>query len=132
MNGRNEIIAWSLLAPTPQCYYHQHSDSHIVYWQGIAMAKTQALIIVHENWIRCYSTPSMKEGAFSQFKRAYLLGAFGDVNWNNILQVDSSQHLSLLRKWLNKHNPKLFETLVKDHDIKDAMRWFDKDYETVI
>lgn len=131
---RNDIVAWSLLAPTPQCYYHTASDSNIVYWCGIAMAKTQAMIIVQEKWLQSYASPEMKKGAYNQFKQAYYLGAFGSVDWTYSLIhiVDETSHLHKLKIWLEKQNPKIFDSLTEHYDIKTAMSWFTKDYEQTL
>lgn len=132
---RNDIVAWSLLAPTPQCYYHTASDSNIVYWRGIAMAKTQAMIIVQEKWLQSYASPEMKKGAYNQFKQAYYLGAFGPVDWTYSLTntiLDANSHLFKLRKWIQKQDPAGFIELTKNYDIKTAMSWFTKDYEQIL
>ena len=131
---RNDIVAWSLLAPTPQCYYHTASDSNIVYWRGIAMAKTQAMIIVQEKWLQLYASPKMKKGAYNQFKQAYYLGAFGSVEWTYSLthNVDENLHLRKLKIWLEKQDPAVFNGLTENYDIKTAMSWFTKDYEQIL
>jgi hypothetical protein len=132
---RSDIVAWSLLAPTPQCYYHSASDSNIVYWRGIAMAKTQAMIIVQEKWLQSYASPEMKKGAYNQFKQAYYLGAFGPVDWTYSLTntiLDANSHLFKLRKWIKKQDPAGFIELTKNYDIKTAMSWFTKDYEQIL
>lgn len=129
----SEILAWSLIAPTPQCCYHAASNSHIVYWKGVAMVKPQAMMLVHESWLSSYATPSMKLGAYNQLKRAYHLGAFGEVDWNYTLKnLDANAHYIALKKWLYAQDPNLWKHLYSNHDIKTAMSWFTKDYETVI
>ena len=130
---RDDLISWSLIAPTPQCYYHVKSRSHIVYWQGIAMTRSHAMMIVQEAWLSSYASPTMKEEAYNQLKRAYLLGAFGHVPWGYTIQhMDANTHLSQLRKWIKRQNPVLLGNLTRDHSIKTAMGWFTKDYETMI
>jgi len=130
---RNELISWSILAPTPQCYYHKPSNSHIVYWQGVAMTRAHAMILVQELYLGAYATPLMKISAYNELKRVYHLGAFGHQNWEWALrESNANDHLTRLRKWLQKHNPKLFTDLLNSYDIKTAMSWFTKDYEQVL
>ena len=81
MIDRSDAIAWSLLNPTPQCFYHRPTRSHIVYWKGVAMPRIYAMMIVQEKWLASYSTPEMKERAFKDFKRIYHTGGFGKVDW---------------------------------------------------
>ena len=128
---RNEILSWSILAPTPQCYYHTASQQHIVYWQGIAMLRAHAMIIIQSNWLGAYPSPTMKTSVYDQFKKAYLLGAFGEVNWDFTLKsMDANTHITQLRKWVTKHNKELLKDLKEKYTIQEAMSWFC--YEEII
>jgi hypothetical protein len=130
---RKEQLAWSLISPTPQCFFHIPSNSYIVYWQGVAMSKAQAMIIVQQQWLETYATPSMKEAAFFHFKTAYLLGAFGNVDWNySLMHFDGRQHITKLQQWLIKHDKNLFAKLTASYDIKTAMSWFTEDYQQIL
>jgi hypothetical protein len=123
MHERAEQISWSLIAPTPQCFYHMPSRSHIVYWQGVGMTRNQAMMIVQSAWIQAYPTPAMKRAEFANFKRAYLLGAFGNTPWR-VEHYTADTHLGNLYNWIKKQNPNLFQTLSRQYSIKEAMGWF--------
>jgi hypothetical protein len=95
------------------------------------MVRVHAMMIVQEKWVQSWSSPTMQEGAFEQFKRAYFSGAFGDVDWK--ITMDNSgpnDYLSRLRKWLLKHDHKLFENLTKQYTLQEAMCWFTEE-ETI-
>lgn len=126
MLDREDILSWSILTPVPQCVYHQLSDSHLVYWQGIAMTRLHAMMIIQEQWINSYPTPYMKQMAYKEFLRSYWAGAFGSVIWNLTLEsIDTPDaYMTFLRKILVRKNKDLFENLKAQYSIKDAMLWF--------
>ena len=131
MIDRNAAVAWSILSPTPQCYYHAPTRSHIVYWQGIAMTRVHAMMLIQENWLNSWATPEMKVGAFKEWKRVMLTGGFGQVNWH-LRDQHPDYYISQLRKWIVGHNSELWNTLMRDYDIKDAMLWFADSKEELI
>lgn len=125
MLDRNSLYAWSILSPTPTYCIHEPTGAHIVYWQGVVMTRVHAMILVQENWVQSYATPTMKAGAYIEFKQYYRNGAFGPVTWSNVLETtDANEYLMRLRKYIRKHNPNLFEELVKQYSLKEAMLWF--------
>jgi hypothetical protein len=126
---RDNIIGYSYLAPTPQLYYHKHSNTVICYWQGCAMTMAHALVIIQEIFCDCYITPKMREKMFRNFKQAYLLGAFGSPNWDQILEnMSATEHLRLIRTYVQKNNTNLFAELTESYTIKNALLWFSSDY----
>lgn len=127
MLDRQSVYAWSILCPTPIYCYDEATCSDIVYWQGIAMTRVYALMLVQEHWALSYATPTMKECAFKQFKQYYYSGAFGDVNWERTMNnIDHNDYLSRLRKWIVNNNPNLFIELTKNYSFKEAMMWLAK------
>ena len=132
MLNRWDVYAWSLLNPKPICCWHEQSQSHIVYWQGMAMTRVHALFLVQEKWIQSYATPTMKIGAFNEFKRAYYAGGFGQVDWSRTLaDTNPDDYLGRLRKWIVKNNEKLFVELQQQYSIQEAMLWF-ADEEVIV
>jgi len=127
MLDRQSVYAWSILSPTPIYCYDEETCSDIVYWQGIIMTRVYALMLIQENWAQSYSTPTMKDSAFKQFKQYYYSGAFGDVNWDRtIYNTDPTDYLSRLRKWVLKNNNNLFIELTQTYSFKEAMLWLAK------
>lgn len=132
MIDRQDFRAWSILAPTPQCYYHADSRSHIVYWQGIVMTRVHAMMLVQEHWLMSWATPRMKIEAFKEFKRVYLTKGFGNVHWHITDDLNHDSYMIYLRRNIVKNNDELFEKLSSDYTIKDAMMWFSDKNEELI
>jgi hypothetical protein len=132
MINRADVIPWSLLNPAPLCYYHESTRSHVVYWQGVAMTRLHAMILVQEFWIQTFATPQMKMYAFNEFKRMYYTGGFGKVNWHNLNEMTQDNYMAALRKFIQRHDPERIPNLVKNYDIKEAMMWFSPNNEEII
>ena len=128
MLDRNSVYAWSILSPTPTYCIHETTGAHIVYWQGVVMTRVHALILVQENWVQSYATPTMKACAYTEFKQYYRNGAFGSVpSWGYILDnTNANDYLIRLRKYIRKNNANLFEELIKQYSLKEAMLWFSR------
>lgn len=131
MLNRSDVQSWSILSPIPQCCYHAPTRTHLVYWQGIAMIRVHAMILVQESWLQSWATPEMKVAAFNEFKRAYLLGGFGSVRWR-MVDLTPDTYMMRLRKWILKNNSEFYADLIKNYSIKDAMTWFIENNEELI
>ena len=126
--------ALSCISDIPQFFYHKPSGVHIVFWFGLAMTRSQALMIVAEKYEISYLNKAMKHSAFEDFKRAYLLKAFGNVDWSRTLNsISPDNHFNKLRDKVNK----CAENFGKDNafnrcTITQAMQWFDVDNENIL
>ena len=122
---RKDLVSWSLIDPKPQAYYHKASNSHIVYWQGCAMTRAQAMSIVLVKFVNAWPSPETKRSAYENFKQCYWAGAFGEVDWNYTLNhLTAESHFNRLQIWITRYNSRLFETLTKDYSLQQAFEWF--------
>lgn len=128
---RDDAKAWSMIDPRPGFYYHPRSDTHLCYWQGVAMVRSHALMIVAGAWEMMYLNDRMRNAAYDEFKRACRLGAFGNVDWLSYSEGAYGYHARLVR-WLTKRNPNLLTQLRDDYTIKHALEWFRSDNEQVL
>jgi len=132
---RKDALTWSLLGPTPACLYHPRSDSHIVYWSGVGMVRSSALIVTCNAWGTMWPSPKMKAAAYSELSRAYMLGAFGDVDWSNYIENNptaSDTYHGSIAKWMLKRNEHLFKELKECYSVQEALAWFSSDNERTI
>lgn len=130
-----EESAWSLLTPTPVCLYHPKSDAHIVYWHGVGMSRSSALILMCQIWGLSYPTEKMKRAALEEFTRAYYLGAFGDVDWETSFRGNNpSYYHNRLLNWMfkNKDANSVALELRSCYTIQKAMEWFCSDNERTL
>ena len=114
-NQRHQAM-WSKLGPVPSMHYHPHSASHIVYWNGVGMVRSTALMLVGARWNFMWPTPKMKTKSYEEFVNAYRLGAFGNVNWDDVIRAD----------------PHPIHELVKQYTVQEALSWFKTANESVI
>ena len=136
MTTHETLSTWSRLSLTPACAYHPRSDSHLVYWQGIAMVRASALLCMSMIWNAQHPSPKMKQMAYQEMVRAYRLGAFGDVNWDAYLRYDNDgdpagRYLSYLSKWLRKRDANVFAELRESYSVQEALAWFSPENEQV-
>ena len=123
-------MTWSRLTPIPVTAYHPQSDSHIAYWNGIGMVRASALLIVNGAWGLSHATPKMRRAAYDEFRRAYKLGAFGDVRWG---WDDSPQGYSAgLVRWICKADARFLQDLAQQYTVQEALGWFRAELETAI
>jgi hypothetical protein len=131
MINRNDALSWSILSPTPQCYYHAPTCSHVVYWQGIAMTRVHAMMLIQQEWVQSWATPEMKVGSFKEFKRVYLTGGFGKVKWHTV-DLGFENYMGQLRKMMIKNDVEFFNKITQQYTIQEAMMWFaDKNRELI-
>lgn len=97
--------SWSLLDPRPVVFYDKKTATNLCVWNGIYMARDQALIIASAKFMNMYATPEMKDCAYLEFRRAYLGNAFGHSNWDGYFDRchDGAHHLRTLGKMMEKH-----------------------------
>lgn len=79
-----------------------------------------------------WPTPKMRDKSYEEFIKAYRLGAFGDVEWDNIIPRDPKQYYALITKWINKHQDQPPYQLKEQYTFQEALAWFKTDNETVI
>lgn len=132
MSNQRHQAAWSKLSPVPTMHYHPPSASHIVYWNGVGMVRSTALILLGTWWGVMWPTPKMRDKSYEEFIKAYRLGAFGDVEWDNIIPRDPKQYYALITKWINKHQDQPPHQLKEQYTFQEALAWFKTDNETVI
>lgn len=118
----DELLSWSLIAPTPQFYHHNSTNQHIAYWKGTAMMRCQALMLIQTHWINAWPSPNQLQMAFFQMKKAYLLGSFGNAKWN-FENFDYRTHYSYINKKVLLANAELSPKLIDRYSIKEAMSW---------
>jgi hypothetical protein len=130
-----EEAAWSLLTPTPVCLYHPKSDAHIVYWHGVGMSRSSALILMCKIWGLSFPTLKMKTAALDEFTRAYYLGAFGTVDWESSFRGTTPAHYhNRLLSWMyrGKDGTALVEELKRCYTVQEALEWFCSDNERTL
>lgn len=128
---RNEAML-SLVGDQPYNFYHKPSDTYITYWMGIGCTTAQAMMMV-ANWKEmAYLNSSTIIAASIKFNRAYIRGAFGDVDWHYRLSQGPVAHFS----WLSK---KIYEKLyafdandnfIVRHNLEQCIRAL-RDYEVI-
>ena len=130
-NQRHQAT-WSKLSPVPSLHYHPHSASHIVYWNGVGMTRSTALMLVGAWWNFMWPTPKMKTKSYEEFVNAYRLGAFGNVNWDDIIKADPQQYFPQITKFVAKSTDQPVYELVKQYTVQEALSWFKTANESVI
>ncbi len=111
--------SWSLLDPKPVLVYLKSHDEYIVYWNGIAMTHSQALMMTME-YCGIYPTPEMKLVAQKTYDKLYYAGAFETRAWDS--QVASAEPVySAQKKWMKDH----LEKMIRNKDPKEVLAWFD-------
>ena len=117
--------AWSYLDPKPVCLYDPKFDAHLVYWNGIGMTRSYALIIYCIAWMNSYPPESQKQAAWIEYNRIYRLGGFQTRAWDRIIDsYDHSNFHSALTSYISKKNPKFLYDLKDKFTAKEAFEWF--------
>lgn len=121
MTPHSKYHSWSLLDPTPVCFFDKVSNVNLAVWNGIYMTRNQAMMIACEKYMNIWATPTMKDRAWKEFSLAYHLGAFGHRNWDNILEriTSGSAHYSMLSGLLSKHLISM-----RDYQGPEVLSWF--------
>lgn len=130
-DARPQLVL-SRLSPLPQFGYHTQTDSHMVYWNGVAMSRSQCLLILASVWGMMASSPKMKRAAQGEFMRAYHLGAFGHHDWDQFISMDPAQHLSKLQHWICRGNEQFLTDLRSRYTLHEMLELFKSDNESVI
>lgn len=117
--------AWSLIDKKPVSVYSTKYDAHLVYWNGIAMTRTYALLIISTEWMKMYHTASVKEAAWKEYNRLYRLGAFGHYDWDaTISRVSFHSFIGYLTNQITKNDTMIDELLLL-YTPQDALMWLD-------
>ena len=69
---------------------------------------------------------------YEEFVNAYRLGAFGDVNWDDIIKADPQQYFPQITKFVAKSTDHPIHELVKQYTVQEALSWFKTANESVI
>ena len=92
---RNEAML-SFMSDQPYCFHHIPSDTHICFWMGLGMTRAQAMLMI-SNWKElAFINNSTVVAASTEFKNAYVHGAFGDVDWRYVLDDGPNVHFTRL------------------------------------
>jgi hypothetical protein len=111
---RNEA-AFSVLSDVPQPFYHVPSKTHICFWMGLGMTQAQAMMFIANYKELAFINNSTMTAAFNEFRHAYILGAFGEVDWRYRLDNGPVHHFN----WLaNKIATQLVEYDANNHFVK--------------
>ena len=106
-NLRSEAML-SFVSDQPYAFHHLPSNTHIVFWMGLGMTRAQAYLFI-ANWKElAFVKKNTMVAASEEFKRAYIHGAFGDVDWRYRLDQGPAFHFNWLATKLN--------TKLKDFD----------------
>lgn len=117
--------AWSYLDPRPICVYDPKFDAHLVYWNGVAMTRSYALMIYSINWMNFYPPESQKFAAWKEYNKIYRSGGFLTRTWDHV--VDTYDHITfqpILANYLNKKDPKFLYNLKSKFTAQEAFNWF--------
>lgn len=120
---------WSLIDPRPVVYYEPSIDEWCVFWNGIFMLHSSALILAG---VMLLNSPSSKEvinQADYKFKKLYKAGLFNDIErasgqpWNDIVDnySCSGYYVRSLSNFIREN--------LKDYTKMDVWNWFTKIYE---
>lgn len=82
---RESVISWSLITEMPVLCYIPSIDEYVVYWDGFAMSRSSAMVIALEAF-GIYHGPAVYSEVNSEFRRIYAAGAFGNVQWDNVVK----------------------------------------------
>lgn len=117
--------AWSYLDPRPICLYDPKYNAHLVYWNGVALTRTYALIIIETVWMNIYPTDHQRQVAWNEYQRIYRSGGFQTRSWDKI--IDNQDYYQFYRKFIQyicAKNTKFFSNLKEQYDAKTALSWF--------
>ena len=118
-------VAWSYLDPKPMCLYDPKYDAHLVFWNGIAMTKSYALMIYGTLWCNIYYPESQKIAAWDEYQKIYRSGGFGTRDWDSLLERKS--HLDFVNTLVNFiaiKDTNFFKKLKENYTAKEALSWF--------
>lgn len=117
--------AWSYLDPKPICIYDPKYDAHLVYWNGVGMTRSYALMIYSSVWMQLYFPDSAKKVAWEEFNKIYRSGAFSTRAWDHTIDSkDWSNFHNLLIKFISKKDPNFFTQLKAKYSPDQAISWF--------
>lgn len=118
-------VAWSYLDPKPMCLYDPKYDAHLVFWNGIAMTRSYALMIYGTIWCNIYYPDSQKFAAWEDYQRIYRSGGFGTRAWDTLLDKKfHTEMIPTLTRYIAKGDATFFAKLKEKYTAKEAMTWF--------
>lgn len=115
--------AWSHLTPVPVCIYDEKTDITLCFWNGTALTKRLALIIVGEIWMNVRASLPQVEEAVTELYRAMASNAYlhdyTDFTPDEIRNVIPSFIYEI-----KNDDEKFFDKLCDTYSAKDAIMWF--------
>lgn len=124
MEMRSEA-AWSYLDPKPLCVYDPKHDAHLVFWNGIVMTRSYALMIYGTAWCSIYYPESQKIAAWKEYQRIYRSGGFDHRSWDGLLERKSYHDFTnSLINFMVMKDKTFFIKLKEKYTAKEALSWF--------
>lgn len=118
-------LAWSLIDQKPVFLYDPEYDAHLVFWNGVAMTRSYALLIYSKVWCEIYPSPSQKSTAWREYIQVYRSGAFKTKAWDNlILNYHPDVMINQFISFLVMNDPKFLIKLKEKYTAKEALSWF--------
>lgn len=122
-NLRSEAVL-SFISDQPYAYHHLPSNTHIVFWMGLGMTRAQAYLFI-ANWKElAFVKKNTMVAASEEFKRAYIHGAFGDVDWRYRLDQGPATHFGWLslKLWTKLQDFDAHNHFVRRHTLEQCLR----------
>lgn len=117
-------LAWSLIDQKPVFLYDPEYDAHLVFWNGVAMTRSYALLIYSKVWCEIYPSPSQKHAAWNEYLKIYRSGGFKTKTWDVIVRYDHDVMTNRFISFLTKNDPKFLIKLKEKYTAKEALSWF--------
>lgn len=125
--------AWSIIGNKPVSVYIPKYDAHLVYWYGVAMTRSYALLLISTCWMKMYHSSSVKEAAWNDYNRVYRLGAFGHHDWDKTITTTSYHEFpGFLMKMLNRKSNGNIKNLIENYSAQEATLWLDTETEKIL
>ena len=122
--------SWSCISDRPVFLYDPHYDIHLCYWNGVAMTRSHALIIIGLIFFGIYPAKSQREEAWHEFNRAYSSGAFATRVWDDLLHdMEEYTFHSRLINWITRSNSKFFSEMKDRYTPQEVLAWCTSDKE---
>lgn len=128
-------ISWSYISDRPVFVYDTHYDAHLCYWNGVAMTRAYALIIIGSAFFGIFPSASQRAAAWKDYLRVYKSGAFATREWDDIVHGNNYNfeynfHQRLMN-WITKSNSKFFVELRNKYTPQQALSWLKSSSELV-
>ena len=102
---RSEALTWSKMDTMPILWHDDKLNTDLVAWNGIMMNVEHGLMVASALLLNIFPTPEMKRMADKQWADLVDKGAFGNVDWDVNVWVDSFQSSTLYSYYMRKITP---------------------------